>query len=78
MLQTDPARTGTSPFGFSNGLEPGLRLGTREGLGLGLPLGFLDRLVLGLRLSTRDAFGLSNRLKLGLRVCLGLQLGADV
>ena len=61
-------------------MELGLRLGTREGLGLGLPLGFFDGLELGLRLNTREGLGLGLPLGFsdGLELRLRSQLGAAV
>ncbi len=67
-------------------MELGLRLGTREGLGLGLPFGFFDglELELGLRLNTREGLGLglplgfSDGLELRLRSQLGIAVWRDV
>ena len=61
-------------------MELGLRLGTREGLGLVLPLRFFDGLELGLRLDTREGLGLSLPLGFsdGLELRLRSQFGAAV
>jgi hypothetical protein len=64
-------------LGFSDGIELGLRLGTREGVRLGLPL------ELGLRLGTKEGarlglpLGFSDGFELGLRLGTreGVRLG---
>jgi hypothetical protein len=43
-------------LGFSDGIELGLRLGTREVVRLGVPLGLSDGIELGLRLATSIIF----------------------
>ena len=73
-------------LGFSDGIELGLRLGTREGVRLGLPLGFSDGFELGLRLGTREGVRLGTRegVRLGLPldlsdgIELGLRLGISI
>ena len=62
------------PLGFSDGTELGLRLGTREGVRLGLPLGFSDGFELGLRLGTREGVRLG--LPLGFSDGFGFPLAA--
>ena len=61
-------------LGLSDGLLLGLMLGTREGLGPGMPFGFTNRSKPGLRLGTREGVGLGLSLGFSGGLVLGLRL----